>query len=609
MTQAADNTPSEPAPPPPAVRPPGPRDRVPVAAAIALSLLPNAILSTAWALKEPDPTPVALAALGWCFVALSAAGALTGFRWSYEWLSYLFPCFALKYFLRGLGEDSRWLGAAVAFHLLLWGAHLLLKSKAEKLFPLPRRDADGARKSKTIDPLEWTRDNVEAIVVAFLMALIIRCFCVEVFKIPTGSMEPTLLGDTKPGEVPAHVGDRIMVDKVGLLFHDVERFDVCVFKYPLDRSRNFIKRIVGLPGEDLMIDYGDLWVRPHGAEGPFRLARKPEKEQRGIWLPVWPDANTTRDHQKKMWDGGTAECFLGGNVFDTAKAGEDPTFRWRSGIYAKHKGIGAQRHVHDLRLSFALTLADSTGAAIVRMPRSDGYGTFLVTIRGSGEVAAEWKPTLESKFDLASPPPAPVQAGALAPGASIEVANYDGAIRVRIGRDEVLSWVYADACPEYLREIDMSSMIEFGSRGSAARFEAVTLGRDIHYFNKDANVFSGRDWIEIPAERYLAIGDNVGNSKDSRLWRERVVKLKDGRVIAGDYDSQEHFPSEAETATTKDGLKRFRDLDGTDHFFREEDVEDDGSGDPKWHPFVAREELVGKALIVWWPVKRFKMIR
>src|SRR5262245_29871966 len=44
-------------------------------------------------------------------------------------------------------------------------------------------------------PMAWVKENVEAIAVAFIMALVIRCFCVEVFKIPSSSMEPTLLGD------------------------------------------------------------------------------------------------------------------------------------------------------------------------------------------------------------------------------------------------------------------------------------------------------------------------------------------------------------------------------------------------------------------------------
>ena len=69
---------------------------------------------------------------------------------------------------------------------------------------------------------QWARENVEAIVVAFIMALVIRCFCIEVFKIPSSSMEPTLMGDNygehyKSGCTFDHGrrtgGDRIMVTK------------------------------------------------------------------------------------------------------------------------------------------------------------------------------------------------------------------------------------------------------------------------------------------------------------------------------------------------------------------------------------------------------------
>ncbi|MBV8881249.1 MAG: S26 family signal peptidase, partial [Planctomycetaceae bacterium] len=74
----------------------------------------------------------------------------------------------------------------------------------------------------------WCKENIEAIVIAFIMALVIRCFCIEVFKIPSSSMEPTLLGDVSPNHrrelcpfkdyhVPLNSdnasGDRIMVTK------------------------------------------------------------------------------------------------------------------------------------------------------------------------------------------------------------------------------------------------------------------------------------------------------------------------------------------------------------------------------------------------------------
>lgn len=86
------------------------------------------------------------------------------------------------------------------------------------------------------------REYAEAIVLALLFALLIRTFVVQAFKIPSGSMVPTLL-----------VGDQILVDKLVYRFREPKRGDIMVFKYPEDPSRDFIKRLIGLPGEKLEV--------------------------------------------------------------------------------------------------------------------------------------------------------------------------------------------------------------------------------------------------------------------------------------------------------------------------------------------------------------------
>jgi signal peptidase I len=94
------------------------------------------------------------------------------------------------------------------------------------------------------------REYAEAIIVALILALIIRAFVVQAFKIPSGSMKPTLL-----------VGDHILVlkfiygtkvpftDKRILVFTEPKRGDIIVFRYPKDPSRDFIKRVIGVGGD------------------------------------------------------------------------------------------------------------------------------------------------------------------------------------------------------------------------------------------------------------------------------------------------------------------------------------------------------------------------
>jgi signal peptidase I len=76
---------------------------------------------------------------------------------------------------------------------------------------------------------------------------------------------------------PSYPGDRILVDKYGYDFSEPQRWDVVVFKFPGDGEMNYIKRLVGLPGEMLRIYQGDVFTRPLDAQptDPFAIQRKP----------------------------------------------------------------------------------------------------------------------------------------------------------------------------------------------------------------------------------------------------------------------------------------------------------------------------------------------
>jgi signal peptidase I len=96
------------------------------------------------------------------------------------------------------------------------------------------------------------REYFESICVAVILALFVRTFVVQAFKIPTGSMENNLL-----------IGDHLLVNKFALAptatsleeallpIDPIERGDIIVFKYPEDPERDFIKRTIGLPGETI----------------------------------------------------------------------------------------------------------------------------------------------------------------------------------------------------------------------------------------------------------------------------------------------------------------------------------------------------------------------
>jgi len=104
------------------------------------------------------------------------------------------------------------------------------------------------------EPKSKLREYIEAIILAILIAFFIRTFVIQAYKIPSGSMKPTLL-----------VGDHILVSKFnyGIKLPFIrstliptgtpKRGDIVVFIYPEDRSKDFIKRLIGLPGDTIEI--------------------------------------------------------------------------------------------------------------------------------------------------------------------------------------------------------------------------------------------------------------------------------------------------------------------------------------------------------------------
>ena len=128
------------------------------------------------------------------------------------------------------------------------------------------------------------REYFESLVIAVALALFVRTFVFQAFKIPTGSMEPNLL-----------VGDHLIVNKMvfaptatgferAILPHrDIHRGDVIVFKFPKDPTRDFIKRVIGLPGDQLELKRKKLYINGQELSEPyvhFLAPLSPESDKR-----------------------------------------------------------------------------------------------------------------------------------------------------------------------------------------------------------------------------------------------------------------------------------------------------------------------------------------
>jgi signal peptidase I len=114
------------------------------------------------------------------------------------------------------------------------------------------------------------REYFESIVIAVILALFIRTFVVQAFKIPTGSMEENLL-----------IGDHLLVNKFVfgptetgaertlLPVGTIKRRDIIVFKYPEDPERDFIKRVIGLPGETVEVREKKVYINGTALDEPY----------------------------------------------------------------------------------------------------------------------------------------------------------------------------------------------------------------------------------------------------------------------------------------------------------------------------------------------------
>jgi signal peptidase I len=183
------------------------------------------------------------------------------------------------------------------------------------------------------------RETIESFAIAFILAFVFKTFEAEAFVIPTGSMAPTLYGRHKDidceacghnyavgaseelqndwyeptsritssycpncrnendiKDLPVFKGDRILVNKFPFEFGQPKRWDVTVFKFPEQPNVNYIKRMVGLPNETIVIRQGNLYVV--NPDGGRQILRKADPlKQDTLQLPVFDnDHPETRLH-------------------------------------------------------------------------------------------------------------------------------------------------------------------------------------------------------------------------------------------------------------------------------------------------------------------------
>ncbi|MDG2021550.1 MAG: S26 family signal peptidase [Phycisphaerales bacterium] len=474
-------------------------------------------------------------------------------------------------------------------------------------------------------------ETIQSLLVAFAIALAFRGFVIEGFVIPTGSMAPTLMGehvrfqtpdtgyeyafdptsllrvvrqnpenklpiydpmiseDRAVGLMPGYrllgnirMGDRVLVLKYLYEFFEPDRWDVVVFKNPVDPigpSQNYIKRLVGGGGEQVLLADGDVFTAPtDGGLDDFRIARRPRYIQEAVWQPVYDsnyvplDAGAVETRIKRRFDGppfkpsqATASNWTISGTRDWSFAAETRTrLDWAEdqipfddfnayNVYRYPPLRGERRlslrdvdPVSDLRLTAALVPDDATRfkTSLELMARGHRFvfgldqGTAKVEMfdadgRSLREVSGSYEPGPGGLLDL-------------------EFAHIDQAMIIAVGGEDVArleyEWNPMTRLENAIDSFDLDRYranptgaetrrprLTWNFEGSPFEVRRVRVDRDLFYKagrldtrqqaaangeRIDGMLFA-TDPLEpamLGPDQFLMLGDNSGASRDSRYW-------------------------------------------------------------------------------------------
>ncbi len=372
-----------------------------------------------------------------------------------------------------------------------------------------------------------------------------------------------LMGDEP---MPVANGDRILVLKCIYQFFEPKRWDVIVFKNPPEPTVNYIKRLIGLPGERVQIIDGDVYING-------QIARKPAKVQDELWMPIYDnDYHPVRPKEPTFNGHSWEQPFknVGDSTWVTTDRRSPTLFRLDSSANQVHSlfydtSIGNDfratyayddvdtysymPYCSDLMVRFSVRAGDSQGRIGISL--SKYQTTYKGWVDLAGEMVIEKSDKDGQTSKLARLGPVPVSDSTL-----LEFANVDHQLILRYDSKRLtydLGRNVEDAGPI---EEDVEPRVEIFGSGKLT-LSHIKIFRDIHYTAaKFANSSGGgrarrNSPFDLEKDQFFVLGDNSPNSEDGRWWNREGLSNR--------------------------GLSRYRV--GT----------------------VPRDYLVGKALFVYWP--------
>lgn len=487
------------------------------------------------------------------------------------------------------------------------------------------------------------RDTAESIWIAIVLAFVLRAFFVEAFVIPTGSMAPRLMGEhwdlrcpncgyefaygwtargpgmgaepvrsqqyqpsgadcpncqfhysKGPSELQSqfvNAGDRVLVMKYVYPFRDPEPWDVIVFRNPQENHDNYIKRLIGLPGETIELVHGDVFYKSAATGNQWRIRRKPAKAQEAMWQVVFNNDYQPVDDVSKRWkmadptaweqsENGREFRFKGGredrlNFWAENRSVFEPLYGYNNNNALIDERTGVVDICTDLKL--AVTFLPNAEDSAIELGLTSFQHRFRATLKADGSFVVQHAEKVNpDQWEDWTPANARVEKLKLGKGHDIALTHADFQLKLWIDGAAVFASDDAkypgdqgelhDSLKRLVHQQVQPPQIHVAASGGASRLMHLQLSRDVFYTSMNQEPISpgplgdyarslgegstmgsnpapgwGTMDHEITLHRYpdnpdldsfFCLGDNSPQSLDGRAWIKAAPTLRLWKDVA-----------------------------------------------------------------------------